>query len=109
MAWIYLIIASLFEIGFALCLGKLRYAEKDSFNYWFLGMVVCLVLSIYILFIATKTIPLGTAYAIWTGLGGLGIVMIGILWLREPAHFWRVFFLVMLVISLVGLKWVSKE
>lgn len=109
MAWLILILASLFEIGFALCLGKLRYVEKAAFNYWFLGFLVCIVLSIYLLFVATKSIPLGTAYAIWTGIGGLGIVLIGIFFFKEPVDFWRIFFLVMLVGSLVGLKWVSEH
>jgi len=56
---------------------------------------------------AAETLPIGTAYAVWTGIGALGTVIVGILFLREPADFWRLFFLSTLVLSIVGLKSVS--
>ncbi len=57
---------------------------------------------------ATKEIPIGTAYAVWTGIGALGSVLVGILIFKEPATFWRVFFISTLILSIVGLKIVSK-
>ena len=57
---------------------------------------------------AVQTIPIGTAYAVWTGIGAAGTVIIGIVWFKEPTSFWRLFFLVTLVLSIVGLKVVTK-
>ncbi len=107
MNWIVLLIASLFEIGFATCLGKLKTATGDKALWWFSGFTVCLVLSVYLLYKATKTLPMGTAYAVWTGLGAAGIVIVGIFIFKEPATFWRMFFLTTLIASIVGLKFVS--
>ncbi len=56
---------------------------------------------------ATQTLPIGTAYAVWTGIGAVGTALIGILIFKEPATFWRVFFLFTLIASIVGLKWAS--
>ncbi|HJW29974.1 MAG TPA: multidrug efflux SMR transporter [Saprospiraceae bacterium] len=107
MNWIILIVASFFEVGFALCLGKIRSTSGQAYSYWFTGFLVCLVLSVYLLYKATQTLPVGTAYAVWTGLGAAGIVMVGILIFKEPATFWRLFFMVTLIGSIVGLKLVS--
>ncbi len=68
MNWIILIIASLFEIGFATSLGKLKTATGNAYMMWFGTFVICLVLSVYLLYKATHTLPVGTAYAVWTGL-----------------------------------------
>ncbi len=107
MNWIILIIASLFEIGFATSLGKLKTATGNAYMMWFGTFVICLVLSVYLLYKATQTLPVGTAYAVWTGLGAAGIVIIGILVFKEPATFWRMFFMTTLIASIVGLKYVS--
>lgn len=107
MNWIILIIASLFEIGFATSLGKLKTATGNAYLMWLFGFVLCLVLSVYLLYKATLTLPVGTAYAVWTGLGAVGIVLIGIFVFKEPATFWRVFFMSTLILSIVGLKLVS--
>jgi quaternary ammonium compound-resistance protein SugE len=107
MNWIILIIASLFEIGFATSLGKLKTATGNSYLMWFGTFTICLVLSVYLLYRATKTLPVGTAYAVWTGLGAAGIVLIGIFIFKEPATFWRMFFMTTLIASIVGLKLVS--
>jgi quaternary ammonium compound-resistance protein SugE len=58
---------------------------------------------------ATQTLPIGTAYAVWTGLGAVGTVIIGILFFKEPSDFWRLFFLSTLIISIIGLKFVSNK
>lgn len=107
MNWIILVIASLFEIGFATSLGKLKVTQGNERLYWFSGFAVCLVLSVYLLYKATQTLPVGTAYAVWTGLGATGIVLVGIFVFKEPATFWRMFFMTTLIGSIVGLKLVA--
>jgi len=107
MHWLILFAAGGFEVMFALCLGKLRTAEGAALAGWFAGFAACLVLSIALLYKASSVIPLGTAYAIWTGLGATGIVLVGILVFKEPATAWRLFFLFTLIASIVGLKYVS--
>jgi quaternary ammonium compound-resistance protein SugE len=64
--------------------------------------------SMYLLYKATQTLPMGTAYAVWTGIGAVGTVLIGIFVFNEPTSFWRVFFIFTLIASIVGLKFVSK-
>jgi quaternary ammonium compound-resistance protein SugE len=61
------------------------------------------------LYKATQTLPMGTAYAVWTGIGAVGTVIIGIIFFKEPADFWRLFFIVTLIASIVGLKMVSAH
>ena len=107
LPWIFLFAASLFEIGFATSLGKLKGATGNTYWFWFACFSLCLALSVYLLYLATKTIPLGTAYAIWTGIGAAGIVLIGIFVFKEPVTFWRMFFITTLIASIVGLKLVS--
>ena len=72
------------------------------------GFFVCLTISMSLLYKATQTLPLGTAYAIWTGIGAIGTVLVGIFLFKEPAHFWRLFFLFSLIASIIGLKFVSN-
>lgn len=108
MNWILLIIAGLFEIGFASCLGKAKEATGTTAIYWYLGFVICLAISMTLLIKATREIPIGTAYAVWTGIGAVGTVAIGILVFNEPATYWRLFFITTLIISIVGLKFVSN-
>lgn len=109
LSWLLLIIAGLFETGFALCLGKAKEAGSTyAANYWYGGFVICLIISMYLLMKATQQLPLGTAYAVWTGIGAVGSVIIGIWLFKEPATFWRLFFLFTLIGSIIGLKWVSE-
>lgn len=74
-----------------------------------LRFVISLSLSMALLYKATLTIPIGTAYAIWTGIGAVGTVAIGILIFKEPADFWRLFFITTLISSIIGLKFVSSQ
>ena len=74
---------------------------------WYGAFAVCLVASMALLIKATQTLPLGTAYAVWTGIGAVGTVLIGIFVFKEPANFWRIFFIFILISSIVGLKFVS--
>ncbi len=107
MNWILLIIAGIFEAGFAACLGKAKDATGNSKLYWMSGFFICLIISMYLLYRATQSLPIGTAYAVWTGIGAVGTVIIGIIYFKEPATFWRLFFLSTLIFSIIGLKIVS--
>ncbi len=66
-----------------------------------------LSISMYLLYKCTQTLPIGTAYAVWTGIGAVGSVLVGIFIFKEPADFWRMFFIVTLIASIIGLKAVS--
>jgi len=108
MNWILLIIAGLFEVGFAACLGKAKEAKGIEITYWYVGFLICLTISMFLLVKATQELPIGTAYAVWTGIGAVGTVLIGIFVFKEPATFWRLFFITTLIASIVGLKFVSN-
>ncbi len=104
MNWIILIVAGFFEVGFTFCLGKLKSAVGCEAYLWGTGFVVSTFLSMFLLAKATKEIPLGTAYPVWTGIGAVGTVLIGIFLFKEPASFGRLFFIATLIISIIGLK-----
>ncbi len=107
MNWILLIVAGLFEVGFATCLGKSKTASGSAAMMWWVGFFVCLSISMFLLYKATQSLPIGTAYAVWTGIGAVGTVLVGILIFKEPMEFWRLFFLSTLIASILGLKVVS--
>lgn len=109
MNWILLIIAGLFEVAFASCLGKAKGTTGTEFWMWMTGFLVCLTISMALLYKVVQTLPIGTAYAVWTGVGAVGTVIMGILFFNEPADFWRLFFITTLVLSIVGLKVVSAH
>lgn len=106
MNWIILIIAGLFEMSFTFCLGKMKGCSGMDLYLWGTGFVVATFLSMYLLTVAVKTIPIGTAYPVWTGIGAVGTVVLGIIFFQEPVTFWRIFFITTLIISIVGLKMV---
>lgn len=108
MNWIILIIAGLFEVGFASCLAKAKESEGTAFTMWIIGFFVSLSVSMILLYKASQTLPIGTAYAVWTGIGAVGTVLMGIIFFKEPADFWRLFFITTLIASIVGLKFVSN-
>ncbi len=108
MSWILLIIAGLFEVAFATCLGKAKGSTGLETTYWYLGFLACLTMSMLLLVKATQQLPIGTAYAVWTGIGAVGTVLVGIFIFKEPATFWRLFFMSTLIISIVGLKLVTS-
>jgi quaternary ammonium compound-resistance protein SugE len=109
MNWILLIIAGLCEVGFAACLGKAKETTGQTAVMWMAGFFVFLSVSMYLLYKATQTLPIGTAYAVWTGIGAVGTVLVGIVVFKEPTDFWRMLFLVTLVGSIIGLKAVSSH
>jgi multidrug transporter EmrE-like cation transporter len=104
MAWMYLLLAGLFEIGFAISI-KLMDGHKNI--PWTIAFYVCVVLSFGFLEQAARSLPIGTAYAVWTGIGGVGVAIIGMAFLGDPITPWRIVFLVLLVTALVGLKLTS--
>lgn len=108
MNWIILIVAGLFEVGFASCLGKAKEATGTSVYWWYGGFLICLSISMALLIKATQTIPIGSAYAVWTGIGAVGTVLVGIFLFKDPANFWRIFFITTLISSIIGLKFVSN-
>lgn len=109
MNWLILIIAGFFEVGFATCLGKAKESTGITATWWMAGFFISLGISMFLLYKATLTLPIGTAYAVWTGIGAVGTMLVGILYFKEPAEFWRIFFLTTLIASIVGLKFVSSQ
>jgi len=107
-SWIILIVAGLFETGFATCLGKAKESSGHSFTIWIIAFLVCLAISMILLYKATLQLPIGTAYAVWTGIGAVGTALIGIILFKEPTDFFRIFFIFTLIASIIGLKLVTK-
>jgi quaternary ammonium compound-resistance protein SugE len=104
LQWIYLIGAGIFEIGFTVCMKNM--GNHEHFK-WSVGFYACIITSFGLLQEALKTIPIGTAYAVWTGIGAVGTAIVGMVWYSEPVQAWRIFFLSTLVLSIVGLKLTS--
>lgn len=107
MNWIILVIAGLFEVAFASCLAKAKESTGNEVYWWYGGFLIALSVSMILLIKATQTLPIGTAYAVWTGIGAVGTVVIGIFVFKDPASFWRIFFLATLIGSIIGLKVVA--
>lgn len=104
MAWALLILGGCFEVGFTTCL---RFVDGFRNIGWTLGFLVSVGLSMTLLEIAARSIPLGTAYAVWTGIGALGTVIVGMLWFGEPATPVRLLLILGLVGCIAGLKLVG--
>lgn len=106
MNWIILIVAGLFETGFTFCLGKMKGASGMEYWLWGAGFLICTFFSMGLLAKAVHTLPVGTVYPVWTGIGAVGTVLLGIFVFHEPVSFARLFFLATLIASIVGLKMV---
>lgn len=104
MSWIILIFAGLMEVAFTFCLGKTKTASCQELAWWWVGFMFALSLSMYLMAKAAEKLPIGTVYPVWTGIGAVGAVVVGILFFHEPATFWRVFFITTLILSIIGLK-----
>ncbi len=104
MSWIILILAGLMEVGFTFCLGKTKSATWHELVYWWAGFLVALALSMFLMAKAAEKLPIGTVYPVWTGIGAVGAVIVGIIFFHEPASFWRIFFITTLILSIIGLK-----
>ena len=101
MAWVLLIVGGLFEIGFTTCL---RYVDGFRNLPWTLGFLGSVGCSMALLEVASRSIPMGTAYAVWGGIGALGTVLVGILWFGEPATIARGLLILGVVLCIAGLK-----
>src|SRR5688500_14714825 len=101
MAWLYLLIAGLFEVGWAI---GLKYTEGFSRLWPSAGTIAAMIVSLGFLGLALKTLPVGTAYAIWTGVGAVGTAILGIYLFAEPANAMRLSCIGLIVSGIVGLK-----
>jgi quaternary ammonium compound-resistance protein SugE len=101
MAWLLLILGGLFEIGFTTCL---RFVDGFRNLPWTFGFLASVTLSMGLLEAAARTIPMGTAYAVWGGIGALGTVLVGIFWFQEPATTIRILLILGVVACIAGLK-----
>ncbi len=106
MGWIYLVIAGSLEVGFTTCL---KLSENFSNRWWALGFFITSIFSFVFLNKAIQTIPMGTAYAVWTGIGATGTAILGMTLFKESTDFWRIFFIFLLISSIIGLKFVSNK
>jgi quaternary ammonium compound-resistance protein SugE len=101
LAWLLLIIGGCFEVGFTTCL---RFVEGFRNIPWTLGFLASVTMSMALLEIASRMIPMGTAYAVWGGIGALGTVLVGIYWFGEPATTIRILLIFALIACIAGLK-----
>jgi quaternary ammonium compound-resistance protein SugE len=104
LAWIYLLISGLFEVAWAI---GLKYTDGFSRLWPSLGTVTAMVVSLAFLGLALKSLPVGTAYAVWTGIGAVGTVILGIILFAEPATALRLSCVGLIVAGIVGLKLVT--
>jgi quaternary ammonium compound-resistance protein SugE len=102
MAWFYLIIAGAFEIGWPL---GFKLSQTTPYKFlWIAFAVVAMALSGYFLWMAQKAIPMGTAYAVWTGIGAVGAFVIGIIMFKDPMTVLRIVSVALIVAGIIGLK-----
>jgi quaternary ammonium compound-resistance protein SugE len=106
MAWLILVVAGLFEVGWAV---GLKYTDGFTRPWPTAFTAVSLILSMALLGVALRTLPLGTAYAVWTGIGTIGTAILGIALFREPATAARLACIALIVTGIVGLKLVTAE
>ena len=104
MNWIILVLAGLFEIGWAI---GLKYTDGFTRLWPTVGTVASMIVSLGLLGIAMKSLPVGTAYAVWVGVGAVGTAILGIVLLGEPANIGRIVSLLLIVAGIVGLKLAS--
>ncbi len=107
MHWIYLLIAAVFEIGWPLGF-KLSSTQPERYWTWIIVAIISMALSGVFLYFAQRAIPVSTAYIIWTGLGAIGTLLIGILYFGDSASLLRMFFALLTLVGIVGLELTSK-
>lgn len=105
MKWIYLIIAGLFEVWWAV---ELKFSEGFTRILPSILTIVGMILSFYFLSVSLKSLPLGTAYAIWTDIGTIGTVILGIVLFKEPLDIIRIICIILIVSGIIGLKLTSN-
>jgi quaternary ammonium compound-resistance protein SugE len=106
MAWVFLLIAGVFEVVWATLLKLSDGFSKVGFS---IGTIIGMVISFFFLSQATKVLPMGTAYAIWTGIGAIGATIVGVFMFNESMTLARGFFLILLIVGIIGLKFTSAH
>ena len=101
MAWFWLIIGGLFEVGFT---TSLRFVDGFRNLPWTLAFLVSVAISMALLELAARTIPMGTAYAVWGGIGAVGTVIVGMAFFNEPTEMVRILLILVIVAAIAGLK-----
>ena len=101
LAWLLLVVGGLFEIGFTTCL---RFVDGFRNLPWTLGFLVSVAISMGLLELAARSIPMGTAYAVWGGIGAIGTVLVGMWWFGEPATTLRMLLILGIVACIAGLR-----
>lgn len=101
LSWLILIVAGLFEVAWAI---GLKFTEGFTRPLWTIATLACMIVSVWLLGVAMKTLPVGTAYAVWVGVGATGTVLLGILLLDEPASVLRLASVGLIVAGIIGLK-----
>lgn len=101
MAWMNLVIAGIFEVIWAI---SLKYSQGFSRLLPSIITIAGMIVSFFFLSLATKSLPIGTAYAVWTGIGAVGTILLGILLFHEPMSLQRTMFLIMIIGGIIGLK-----
>jgi quaternary ammonium compound-resistance protein SugE len=101
MAWVILVIAGLFEVVWAI---GLKYTQGFTKVVPSIITVVGMIISVYLLALASKTLPIGTAYAVWTGIGAVGAVILGIILFNEPRDLLRLAFVGLIILGIIGLR-----
>ena len=101
MAWVWLIVGGLFEVGFT---TSLRFVDGFRNIGWTVIFLVSVSISMALLELAARTIPMGTAYAVWGGIGAVGTVIVGMIWFAEPATTIRVLLIFAIVAAIAGLR-----
>jgi len=105
MNWFILFIAGLFDIAWAI---GLKYSEGFSKQVASVFTIVTMIISMALLSYSVKTLPVGTAYAVWTGIGAVGTAILGIFLFNESREFMRIFFIFLIVVGIVGLRFYAK-
>ena len=108
MNWFLLVVSGCIELVFTFCLNKVSKTVGLEKGLWCIGTASAIALSLFLVTKVLKTLPIGTAYAVWTGIGAVGTVLMGILFFKEPVSFGRLFFIFTLIVSIIGLKVVSS-
>jgi quaternary ammonium compound-resistance protein SugE len=101
MPWLWLIVGGLFEVGFT---TSLRFVDGFRNLHWTLVFLVSVAISMALLELASRSIPMGTAYAVWGGIGAVGTVIVGLLWFGEPATTIRLLLILVIVAAIAGLR-----
>ena len=104
MAWFWLILGGLFEVGFT---TTLRFVDGFRNVPWTVAFLVCVAISMALLELASRSIPMGTAYAVWGGIGAVGTVLVGLLWFGEPMSTLRILLIFVIVAAIAGLRFAA--